>query len=250
MADATFTQVSDADTTGSTLIEGLPGHGLVAAIAVDQITTQLGLKHYGTINAEAFPPVTTFQDGLVHDLVRVYAGADPAVLTLQSDLALPQNAIEPLSGCVVSELAERFDEAIFIAGAPAQSEDDLGTVQGIGTVPTVRDELEAAGVTVPDEHGLVGGITGGLVRECYREEIPAALLIVQSYPHIPDPRAAKAVIDKALSPLVEFEVDTTELAEQADEIQSRLQQIAAQHQRMQQEQQEQQTQSTIPGMFQ
>ncbi len=249
MSEAEFSQVSDIETTGSTLIEGLPGHGLVASIAVDQITTQLGLEQYGTINADAFPPVTTFQDGLVHDLVRVYAGTDPAVMTLQSDLALPQQAVEPLSQCVLSDLAKRFDEAIFIAGAPAQSEDALGTVTGIGTTPGMRDQLEAAGVTVPEEHGVVGGITGALVQECYHAEVPAALLVVRSHPHLPDPRAAKSVIENALSPLVEFSVDTQQLDEQADEIQQRLQQIAAHHQSMQ-EQQEANTQAVAPGMFQ
>ncbi len=231
-AAASFEQLRPVDAEKPTLIEGLPGHGLVAAIAVDRITAQLELAHCGNIASEEFPPVVTFDDGLVQDLVRVYAGSDPAVMTLQSDLALPQQSFEPLSKCVLEELAPEFERAIFLAGAPAESEEELGSVTGVATTEAVRADLEAAGVPVADEQGLIGGVTGALVRECYQADVPAALLIVRSHPYLPDPRAAKSVIDTALEPLVDFEVDTTELEEQAADIQQRMQQVAEQYQQV------------------
>ncbi|ARS90989.1 proteasome assembly chaperone family protein [Natrarchaeobaculum aegyptiacum] len=246
---ASFEQVTSIDAESPTLIEGLPGHGLVAAIAVDQITSQLGLEHYGNVASDAFPPVVTFEDGTVQDLVRVYAGSDPDVMTLESDLALPQSAFEPLSRCVLEELADRFDRAIFLAGAPAESEDQIGEVTGVATTESIKEDLLDAGVRVPDENGLVGGITGALVRECYQAEVPAALLIVRSHPFLPDPQAAKSVIETALEPLVEFDVDTTALEEQADDIRQRMEQVATQYQQMA-EQEGQQQQQVQTGMFQ
>ncbi|EMA37361.1 proteasome assembly chaperone family protein [Halobiforma nitratireducens] len=245
---ASFEQVTDVSADAPTLIEGLPGHGLVAAIAVDQITDQLGLDHYGNVASDEFPPVVTFEDGVVQDLVRVYAGEDPAVMTLESDLALPETAYEPLSQCVLEELADDFGRAIFLAGAPAQSEERIGEVTGVATTDGIREDLLAAGITVPDDPGLVGGITGALVRECYQATVPAALLIVRSHPFLPDPQAAKSVIENALEPLVDFEVDTTALDEQADEIQQRMQQVAQQYQQVAEEQGQQQQVQT--GMFQ
>ncbi|MDQ2052416.1 PAC2 family protein [Natronolimnohabitans sp. A-GB9] len=246
---ASFEQVADISPDAPTLIEGLPGHGLVAAIAVDQITTQLGLDHCGNIADDEFPPVVTFEDGLVQDLVRVYAGDDPAVMTLESDLALPEPAFEPLSKCVLEELAEEFSRAIFLAGAPAESEAQIGEVTGVATTPEIKADLEDAGIEVPDERGLVGGITGSMVRACYQADVPAALLIVRSHPFLPDPQAAKSVIETALEPLVDFEIDTTELDEQADEIQQQMQQVAQQYQQMAEEQGQQQ-QQVQTGMFQ
>ena len=246
---ASFEQVADVSAAAPTLIEGLPGHGLVAAIAVDQITDQLGLEHYGNVASDEFPPVVTFEDGLVQDLVRVYAGDDPAVMTLESDLALPEPAFEPLSKCVLEELADDFGRAIFLAGAPAQSEEEIGDVTGVATTDEIRADLRNAGITVPEERGLVGGITGSLVRECYQADVPAALLIVRSHPFLPDPQAAKSVIENALEPLVDFEIDTTELDEQADEIKQRMQQVAQQYQQMAEEQGQQQQQAQT-GMFQ
>lgn len=247
---ATFDQISQVDAEAPTLIEGLPGHGLVAAIAVDLITQQLGLEHCGNVASDEFPPVVTFEDGLVQDLVRVYASDDPAVMTLESDLALPQPAYEPLSRCVLDELAEEFGRAIFIAGAPAQSEEHLGDVTGVATNEAIRDDLVEAGIPIADDLGLVGGITGALVRECYHADVPAALLIVKAHPFLPDPGAAKSVIETALEPLVDFDVDTTELEEQAEEIRGRMQQVAEQYQQMTQDGDDAPQRTAASGMYQ
>jgi uncharacterized protein len=88
---------------------------------------------------------------------------------------------------------------------------------------------------VPDERGVVGGITGAIVRECYQADVPAALLIVRAHPRLPDPGAAKAVIEEALEPLVEFDIDTTDLEEEAEDIRRQMEQIAEQYQQVSEE---------------
>ncbi|WP_290812322.1 proteasome assembly chaperone family protein [Halovivax sp.] len=225
-----FEQLAEVSADSPTLIEGLPGHGLVASIAVDLLRDQLDLGHCGNITSEAFPPVVTFDDGLVRDLVRVYGCGHPAVMTLESDMAIPQRAFEPLGRCVIEEVAGEIGRAIFIAGAPAQSEEALGEVSAVATTEAIRDELREADVPIADQRGLVGGVTGALVRQCYQDDVPAALLVVKAHPQLPDPQAAKAVVETALEPLVDFEVDTTPLDEKAEEIQQRMEQIASQYQ--------------------
>jgi uncharacterized protein len=180
----------------------------------------------------------------------VYAGTDPAVMTLQSDLALPPQTFGPLAKCVLSELASEFDRAIFLAGAPAETEEERGTVAGVATTPAIRDELTEAGIELATEPGLVGGVTGALIQGCYHEQVPAAVLIVRSHPYLPDPGAAQAVIEEALEPLVAFDIDTSELEKQADEIRNRMQQIAEQYQRMVEEESGGRTESGLPGMYQ
>jgi uncharacterized protein len=230
VTDATFDRNDDAlELDAPVLIEGLPGHGLIAAIAVDLITRERGLERHGRITSDAFPPVATFEDGLVDDIIRVYGGTEPDVLTLRSDLALPERAVAPLADCVVSELAAEFDRAVFLAGAPAETETDRGDVRGVATTPAVRDELTAAGVELDTEAGVVGGVTGALVRECHRRGVPAALLVVDAHPFFPDPNAAATLVDEALEPLVGFEVDTTTLREQAEEIEREMERVATQY---------------------
>ncbi|MFB6091562.1 MAG: proteasome assembly chaperone family protein [Haloquadratum sp.] len=231
---ASFERVTDIGTTSPTLIEGLPGLGMVASIAVDQITSQLDLEYHGNIRADAFPPVAAFSDGRVRDAVRVYAGEDPSVMTLRSDIPIPPNAVEPLSRCVHQDLADEFDRAVFLAGAPAESAEQIGEVRGVATTDAIEDDLREADITLAEESGAIGGITGGLVSDCYHNDVPAAVLIVRCDPRLPDPGAARSVIEDALEPLVDFDIDTTELEEQAEKIQQRKQQVIQQLQQMQQ----------------
>lgn len=246
---ATFKRLMELDGGPPTLIEGLPGLGLVASIAVDQITNQLALDHYGTIRSDALPPVASFQDGRVQDVVRVYAGTDPAVMTLQSDVPIPETAFRTLSQCTIGDLADTFDQAIFLAGAPAGSQNEIGDVTGVATTDDVESDLTAAGIDLAEDNGVVGGVTGAIVSECYHADIPAALLIVKADPYVPDPGAARSVIENALEPLVEFDIDTQKLQEQAQQIQERKQQIAQQLKQQYQQQTQAQTPSG-PSMYQ
>jgi len=246
-SSTSFEKTTELGTESPTLIEGLPGLGLVAAIAVDQITKQLELDQHGTIVSDDFPPVAAFDEGRVRDAVRVYAGEDPAVMTLQSDIPIPPSAVDSLSQCVLSDLAEEFEQAVFLAGAPAESEDEIGEVVGVATTDDLETALADAGIPLADGSGVVGGVTGALLADCYHDDVPAAVLIVRSNPYIPDPAAARAVIEEALEPLVEFDIDTQELREQAEEIQKQKQQIAEQ---LRQYQQQQDQQPAMPGMYQ
>jgi uncharacterized protein len=247
---ATYEPLTELEATSPTLIEGLPGHGLVAAIAVDQISRQLDLDHHGNVVSESFPPVATYQHGLVHDLVRIFAGTDPDVLTLQSDLALPPDAFEPLAKCLIGEFADAFERAIFITGVPAESESRIGDIAGVATTEEMRADLEAAGIERADDPGLIAGITGAIVKECYHADIPAIVIVVRAHPFLPDPGAAQRVIEDAIEPLVDFDIDTTELREQADEIQRQMQQLAEQYEQMLRDHQGQQPQQSHPGMYQ
>lgn len=238
MSDATFHELTDVEAEESTLIEGLPGHGMVASIAVDRITEQLDLERHGTIRSDAFPPVASFSDGLVRDTVRVRTGTDPDVMTLQSDVPIPEEAFAGLSQCVLEDLSDAYNRSIFLAGAPAQTEDELGTVTGIGTTDSLKDELETAGIELEDDAGAVGGVTGALVTACYHADVPAMLLLVRANPRLPDPGSARTVIEDALEPLVDFDIDTDVLQDQAEEIQQQKQQIAEQLQQAQGEQAE------------
>lgn len=243
-----FERLTDIVDARPTLIEGLPGLGMVAAIAVDQITKQLNLAHHGNIRSDDFPPVTTFQGGRVVDSVRVYAGSEPDVMTLQSAMPIPASAYEALAGCVLGKLAKTFERAVFLAGAPARDETELGQVAGIATNEEQLKELETAGIDTPEGVGLIGGPTGALVNACYEAEIPAIALIVKANPYVPDPGAAHALIENALEPLVDFDIDTSELQEQAERIQKQLQQVAEQFRRMQQDGGAQESKPQ-PGMY-
>ncbi len=246
---ASFEQLTDLETTTPTLIEGLPGLGLVASIAVEQLTNQLDLVHHGTIHSPSFPKVAAFDAGRVQDPVRVYAGDNPDVLTLQSAFPIPEAAFSDLGSVLLDQLALEFDRAIFLAGIPAEAEEEIGEVQGVATTDDLADDLARADIPAAEGTGLVGGVTGSLVTDCYNGGVPAALLLVKSNPYIPDPTASRAVIEEALEPLVDFDIETTELRDHAERIQRQKGQIARQLRRQQGEEADEEV-AKKPGMYQ
>ncbi|MFB6196749.1 MAG: proteasome assembly chaperone family protein [Halobacteriaceae archaeon] len=205
---ATCERFTPVDTKSTTLIEGLPGHGLVASIVVDQITDQLGLNYHAVIRSEEFPRVSSFNDGLVQDTVRIYAGDDPSVMTLKSDIPIPTDAASALSDCIINEFAAECQRAVFLAAAPAQNEESRGQVIGLGTNQAMKDDLITAGVDIASDAGVVGGITGALVNACYQADLPAPL------------KAEAERIQSRKAQIVE-ELQSAKEAEQSTSIQAR-----------------------------
>ena len=232
-ANARFERRTEVTAESPTLIVGMPENGVVGSIAVDQITEQLELEHKGNVVSETFPPVATFGDGWVRDLVRVYAGTDPDVVIPHCDIALPMEANADLAACVVNDLAADFGRAIVLAAVPAATEEQIGEVTGVVTSEEAANELRDVGVPLDSSAGFIGGASGAVLNDCYHASIPTIALIVKAHPFLPDPEAARAVIEKALEPLVDFDIDTQRLDEQADQIRSQMEQIAQHFERLQ-----------------
>lgn len=76
------------DPTGATLVEGMPGVGLVGKIATDHLIEQLEMTEFATVRGEGIPPVTVFdgEDRGVHSPIRLYADPDEELLALRSDV--------------------------------------------------------------------------------------------------------------------------------------------------------------------
>lgn len=230
---ARFERRAERSADSPTLIVGMPENGVVGSIAIHQITDQLDLERKGNVVSESFPSVTTFGEGRVRDLVRVYAGTDPPVVVPQCDIALPEYAHADLAACIVNDLAADFERAIVLAGVPAQSEDEVGEVTALVTCDEAASDVEDAGIPLEPNVGFIGGTSGAIVNDCYHANIPTIALLVTAHPFMPDPEAASAVIEKALEPLVDFDIDTQELHDQAEEIRRQLRHVAQYYEQLQ-----------------
>lgn len=224
----TFERRTDLDLEDPDLIVGLPGLGLVASIALSQVERQRDLDLHGSLRSEGLPPVTAFEAGETLDPVRVYSGSDPAMLTVQSSVSVPDGTARSLAGCVADDLSTGCERTIVLAGAPASSEEERGEVYGIATTESQRDEIEDAGIELAEGRGSITGAPGALVSTCHRRGLPAIALLVKAQPQIPDPTAAQSAIEDGLEQLLGVEIDTDPLEEEAEEISRKKQQIAQQ----------------------
>jgi len=220
----------DIELDAPTLVEGLPGVGLVGKLAADHLVDALEMVHYGTARCDGLPEIAVYSedDPAVRSPVRLYADTDHDLLVLQSDAPVSPEAAESFAGCIVDWFHERDVTPVFLSGMPSEREDDP-SLYGIATGDGAT-LLSEAGIGAPTESGAITGPTGALVHEAQRSGLTSVGLVVEADPQFPDPEAASALLSAGIGPLAGVDVDTGTLAEQAQEIRRTKAQLAQQMQ--------------------
>jgi uncharacterized protein len=231
-----------------TLVEGLPGVGLVGKLATDHLAETYGMVHYANVHCEGLPPVATYESG-GRDLttpVRLYADPDRNLLALRSDVPVSPAAALEFASCLSDWYADGEVTPIYLSGLGREREEGATpALYGVG-VGAGSDRLAAAGIDSPPESGLVSGPTGALLSHAVRTGRPAVGLIVESTPQFPDAEAAAHLVESGIGPLLGLEVPVEELTDHAAEIRRAKRRLA----RQMQEAEETSSQARPLGMYQ
>ncbi|WP_251331352.1 proteasome assembly chaperone family protein [Haloplanus pelagicus] len=238
----------DVSLDAPTLVEGLPGVGLVGKLATDHLAETFDMVHYADVHCEGLPPVATYQSG-DHDLttpVRLYADAERDLLALRSDVPVTPPAALEFAECLSAWADGDEVTPIYLSGIGRERDD--GTTPGLYGIATgdADDSLAAVGIEAPDESGLVSGPTGALLSHAVRTGTTALGLIVESTPQFPDPRAAAHLLQSGIGPLLGVEIPVDELTDSAEEIRRAKRRLA----RQMQEAEETSSQARPLGMYQ
>lgn len=226
------------DLDSPTLIDGLPGVGLVGKIATDHLVEAFDMDHYASVYCDGLPTVGVYHAGspAVHAPVRLYADPGRDLLALQSDVPVSTDAAGDFASCVVGWLAANDVRPVFLTGRPAQrdeesilaEDDEIPTVYGITTGDSTA--LDGLDVEPPAENGAVSGPTGALLHHAAREGVPGVGLVVESDPNFPDPGAARALLEAGVEPITGVDVGVEVLSNRAAQIRKQKQQLARQMQ--------------------
>lgn len=237
----------DIDLDSPTLIEGLPGVGLVGKIAADHVLDELGLVEYGAIDIDSNPPVAVFEedDRDVKSPMRLFASPEDDLLVLQSAVPIEAVSAREFFETFTEWVADTDVTPIYLAGIAEEREPgDAPEVYGIST-GACGDLLSDAGVEPPTETGLIQGPGGALLREAKGRDVDAVGLLVESDPRFPDPQGAQRIIDRGIEPIAGVEVDTDRLSEEAEDIVSQRESMMQQMQQAE----ERGDQVSTRGMF-
>lgn len=239
-------EFTDVDLTEPTLVEGLPGVGLVGKIAADHLVEEFGMTEYAACRCEGLPDVAVYHEGSqdVKAPVRIYADEARDLLVLQSDIPISPNVATEFAGCVTGWVADKDAMPVYLSGLPAEKE-GVPELFGIGT-GTGGTLLDEHGISTPEEGGLISGPTGALVAEAAQQGVDGVALVVEANQGFPDPEAARVILTEAVEPIAGVEVDTDQLVEQADRIATARENLA---ERMQ-EAQDESTRAQPLGMYQ
>ena len=236
----------EMDLESPTLVEGLPGVGLVGKIATDHLVESFEMDYYAACYCDGLPEVAVYEadERTFRPPVRLYADEERDLLALQSDVPVSPEAATEFATCLVGWFGEHDITPICLSGLP-QEKDDVPKLYGIGT-GAGADRLDEHGIDRPDENGLIRGPTGALLAEAGRLGIDSVGLVVQASAQFPDPESARALLVKAIEPLAGVDIDTQPLIERAEEIATARERLAKQMQ----EADDESTQAQPLGMYQ
>lgn len=234
--------------TEPTLIEGFPGVGLVGKIATDHLIETFDMTYYATVRCDGFPRIGIYHQGdrTAKPPVRIYADEDHDLLALQSDVPVPKQAASSMTDCVTGWIEQESITPVYLSGYPEENRSIPPKLYGVAT-GEAGSRLDDIDIGAPDEDGAVGGPTGALLSEAAARRIDALGLVVETNPQFPDPEAARVIIDKAIEPLLGFDVPVDALVDRAEEIRDKREALA---QQLQQADEEESTQAHPLRMFQ
>ncbi|MFB6171883.1 MAG: proteasome assembly chaperone family protein [Haloarculaceae archaeon] len=215
------------DLDSPTLIEGLPGAGLVGKIAADHLVEEFEMTHYADVRCEGLADVAVYEadSRAVLTPVRIYADEERDLLVLQSDVPVSPSSAEAFVGCLSGWVAERDAFPLYLSGLPVEEKSDVPALFGVAT-GAAGDRVADAGIEPPEQGGLVSGPTGALLARAADEELDSVALVVETEAQFPDPEAARTLLQNGIEPLAGIEVDTEELVERAAEIREAREQLA------------------------
>lgn len=225
-----FIEYTDKKFQEPIAIIGLPDVGLVGAIATVHLTRELKLPEHGYAYYDLIPPVILLHQGELKAPIRIYA--NEKIITLISEIALPTQTILALSKKIVQWVKEKNGKYILMLtglGVPNRMDIEEPKVYGVATNIEGKKLLEANGIEILQE-GFIAGANALILRECIKNQVPAILLLSESFTEFPDPAAAASVL-KTLSKITGIKINIEKLIEQAEEIRIKARELMKRTQR-------------------
>jgi uncharacterized protein len=205
--------------TGSAILMGFPGSGLVGTIALQYMVDQLEFELIGTMSSKYFPPLAMMNKGVINEPVRLYSKDNLAAIV--ADIPIHPGICYEITNDMLDWL-EQFKpkEVLTIAGIITNEPDKR--VFGIATTQDALQRIQDHTVILP--LGSISGIASSLLTECKIRGIPAYGLLGETV-NAPDPRASASTI-QVLNRMYNLSLDVTPLIEQAEEIEQSMGKLA------------------------
>ena len=214
--DITIIETKKIDVNGPIIIEGVPDMGLVGSIAVSHMVLEQNFEEVGYIKSELFPPVMVVHERKVLNPVRIFQKEKFIVI-------LSEIPIDPKVGYILAKrLTEWYKEKgaeliISISGTPIQERIDIEEPEIFGTANNkVLEKMEESGVKVLEE-GFISGFYALILKNSIELNLNSSILLAQCYPSYPDPGAGASVL-KVLNKMLNLNIDTKQLIDQAEEL--------------------------------
>jgi len=209
----------------SFFVIGLPDAGLVGSISVGHLIRELKPDEIGGIEIERLmPPVVIIKKGEPRPPLRLFKKENLVILT--SEAPIPPSSIYTLSNAILEySVRRRIDFIVSLTGVGSPNRIKGGKPNVFWTANGKQALEEVARLGIPPfDDGLLIGPYAVILKEASRYLVNNIVLLVESFPDIPDPEAAAEVI-KTFSKLTGVSIDVSKLLEEAEMIRMRTREL-------------------------
>ena len=251
MEKTTVKEVMKIELKNPVLVEGLPGLGMVGRIATRYLAKQLKAKKLAKLYSPHFPYyVLVNKKGSVRLLQGEFyfwkneTGENDFIFFTGDSQAQTIEGQYDVASCIL-DFAERNNVKVVVTiGGYRKEVKETPKVVAASTSPELlKKALQAKAIASPAGNPIVG--TAGLLLGLARfRKIDAVCLLGETRGYLPDPRAAKSVLE-VLQKMLKVEVDLSgldreiekskEIVERMQEIEERREKYARKMRRMEEE---------------
>ncbi|MGV8143279.1 MAG: proteasome assembly chaperone family protein [Methanothermobacter sp.] len=214
-------QIVSEDVEDAIILEGSPELGLIGNILGWLLVEQLDMKLIGFVDSKYFPPLAVLYNGVTMHPFRIYS-TDGIVLFL-SDFIIPPTVTYDMANAIV-DWAEKNNSKEILTFNSVVVREKTGQIAGAGNSEDVIKSLSDMDIPIMP-FGNINGLSGTLMIRSKIRGIPASCLFAEVLNQYPDPRAAANMVE-TLNKKLNINVDPDPLLKEAEEIESRLKELA------------------------
>jgi len=230
-------EIAKIEANNPVLIEGLPGLGLVGKIAIRYLIKQLKAQKFAYLYSPHFPYfVLVNKKGNVRLLrgsfyyVKNDAGPNDLILFTGDSQSQTIEGQYEIADCMIDFSKKRKVQTIATIGGYRMEAKDKPLVIVAGTNKEILNRALDAGGTVSSSGSPIVGTAGLILGLARFQKIDALCLLGETRGYLPDPLAAKSVLE-VLKKMFSFNIDFAGLDEdiaKADKMVTRLQKLEQQ----------------------
>jgi proteasome assembly chaperone (PAC2) family protein len=211
------------------LIAAWPGMGMLAIMTADYLVRKLGAKQFAEIRSPGND--IYFKEGVGE--IGKYKHRFYYTKTKQCDLIICGGEIQPQSLSEIKELANQVldvaeelgTKCVYTFAAVPNPHAAKPRVFGVVNKLELVQLLKGKGVQLADGDGRITGLNGLLIGIAEQRQMDGICLLCEiRYLDIPPPRSVQAVLSK-LTGIIGIEIDMSEMEQEAEEMELKLEQI-------------------------
>ncbi len=220
--EAEVFEIKKVELKNPIIFAGFVGAGLVGPVAINHIIEKLEMREIGVMRSKYLPPSTVFMRGRLRHPFRFYANPDGTICAIICEITLRMEGLYSLVASILDWAEEKGSKEIVILDGVASTEHDEKAYCA-AEEDLVRTMADKNISMIPQ--GFITGIPGGILNECLVREIQGVTLLAKANKIAPDSAAAATLIE-ALNRFYEMDIDTTELKEESDRINSEFSELS------------------------